>query len=362
MNSSIRKITLLLVSISIFGCRSSQINQHNNLKVTFLSEYILPANIVVDKTQVGGLSGIDFYNGKYYLVCDDSGNPRFYEATIDIENNKISNVDIEKVIKIQNDPDYLDLESIRFNKELSQIELTSEGSIKNKKDPSFFSVNLEGELQERFKIPDAFKASSPEKPRDNATLEGLSNSIDDKGYWIAMELPLEIDGPEPQLTNTKSPVRITLIGSNTKKAIKQFGYFLDPVAKRSDGNFSINGLSDLIEYDANIFLIIERSYSSGLGNQGNTIKLFKVDATNATNTLKINSLKNRDFVPAKKELLFNFEDVRNQLTNNIIDNIEGITFGPLLPNGSKSLILISDNNFNTLGPQLNQFILLEVVE
>ncbi len=357
-----KKILILLISILIFGCKSIQVSQSNHFKLNFLSEYILPANTVVDKTQIGGLSGIDFYNGTYYLVCDDAGNPRFYKATIDIENNKISNVHIEKVIKIKNNPDFLDLESIRIGKNTNQILLTSEGSIRNKKNPSFFSVNLEGELQERFKIPDAFKAGSPDKPRDNATLEGLSNSSDNKGYWVAMELPLEVDGPEPQLTNTKSPVRITYIGLKTKRPEKQFAYFLDPVAKKAVGNFSINGLSDLLEYDTNKFLVIERSYSSGLGTQGNTIKLYKGDAANATNTLKIKSLKNSNFVPAKKELLFDFEDVRNQLTNNSIDNIEGITFGPLLSNGHKSLILISDNNFNTLGPQLNQFILLEIVE
>ena len=36
-----------------------------------------------------------------------------------------------------------------------------------------------------------------------------------------------------------------------------------------------------------------------------------------------------------------------------------ITFGPDLPNGNKSLILISDNNFNSMGPQVNQVILME---
>jgi hypothetical protein len=59
-------------------------------------------------------------------------------------------------------------------------------------------------------------------------------------------------------------------------------------------------------------------------------------------------------------LVFNFNDVKQQLTQGIIDNIEGITFGPKLPNGNQSLLLVSDNNFQAFGLQLNQFILMEI--
>jgi glycerophosphoryl diester phosphodiesterase len=37
-----------------------------------------------------------------------------------------------------------------------------------------------------------------------------------------------------------------------------------------------------------------------------------------------------------------------------LDNIEGITFGPTLPNGQQSIVLVSDNNFNST--QFTQFI------
>ncbi len=362
MNRFLKNVIGCLLVVLFFGCKSTQVTHYKNLKVKFLSEYILPDTITVANTRIGGLSGIDFYNGRYYLVCDDSNNPRFYEATISIDGFKIASINVNKVVEIKDQSDFLDLESIRFNKASNQVLLTSEGHIKNQKDPMFFSVNLDGELETRFKIPDEFKANSPERPRHNATLEALCHSFDDKGYWIGMELPLMADGLEPQLTPTKSPVRITYIDSETEKPEKQFAYFLDPIAKKPLGNFSVNGLTDMLEYDSNIFLTIERSYSSGLGNQGNTIKLFKVDASKATNTLNINALSNADYVSAKKELLFNFEDVRSQLTNQSVDNIEGITFGPRLPNGHQSLLLVSDNNFNSMGKQLNQFILLELID
>lgn len=34
--------------------------------------------------------------------------------------------------------------------------------------------------------------------------------------------------------------------------------------------------------------------------------------------------------------------------NVLLDNIEGLTLGPWLPDGQRSLILVSDNNFNSL--------------
>ena len=41
------------------------------------------------------------------------------------------------------------------------------------------------------------------------------------------------------------------------------------------------------------------------------------------------------------------------------DNIEGITLGPILPNGNRSVILVSDNNFSPT--QQSQFMLLELI-
>ena len=65
-------------------------------------------------------------------------------------------------------------------------------------------------------------------------------------------------------------------------------------------------------------------------------------------------------MPLKKKLLFNFESIKDFLTDGIIDNLEGITLGPKLKNGNQSLILVADDNFQTFGKQLNQFILLEI--
>ncbi|GAA3325260.1 hypothetical protein GCM10020331_056410 [Ectobacillus funiculus] len=41
-----------------------------------------------------------------------------------------------------------------------------------------------------------------------------------------------------------------------------------------------------------------------------------------------------------------------------LDNIEGMTWGPKLENGHDSLVLISDNNFNST--QVTQFLAFDV--
>ena len=354
-------ISILFCCVLIFGCKNIDDRSDDKLQLKFLDEFVLADDIIVDSTLVGGLSGIDYYNGLYYIVCDDASDPRYYKASITIRDTVISKITITKVIKIKDSFKYLDLETIRYDGNTNQVFITSEGNINKQKPPLFFSVNSGGDIINEFNIPSAFYPNSIQQPRHNATLEGLSKSYDENGYWIAMELPLKADGSEPQLIPTKSPVRITLISTTSNQALKQFAYLLDPIAKQPKGDFAVNGLSDILEYAKDQFFIIERSYSSGLGNQSNTIKIFNVDAANATNTLNIDSLSTESYVSATKTLLLDFENLRNRLTNNNIDNIEGITFGPTLVNGNKTLLLVSDNNFNRFEKQLNQFILLEIV-
>ena len=42
-----------------------------------------------------------------------------------------------------------------------------------------------------------------------------------------------------------------------------------------------------------------------------------------------------------------------------VDNVEGITFGPTLPNGHRTLLLVADNNFAVF--EKTQFFLFEII-
>ena len=120
----------------------------------------------------------------------------------------------------------------------------------------------------------------------------------------------------------------------------------------------------MLEIAPKQFLVLERAFSAGRGKRANSVLLFKADATNASNTLAIEQLKGKmkkEFIPATKELIFNFKQIRKQLQQQRIDNIEGICFGPTLPNGNASIFVISDNNFNSFAQQINQVIWLELI-
>ncbi len=354
----------ILLVLSLVGCKSSKIGSTDNLQLRFLDDYVIPRDLEVDGTTAGGLSGIDFHEGKLYIVSDQPSSPRFYTGRIHISGEKIDSVSLENVTMINASgetlgEEHLDLEGILFDPETKKFILASEGAIKKGKDPMVFNISKTGELTSSFAVPENFLAASPKKPRNNGTFEGLAWSYDNKGIWVAMELPLKTDGPKPKLIRTKSPVRITYFDKETKKATKQFPYMLEPIAKIPWLYFAVNGVTDLLEYAPDKFLVLERGYASGHGSKGNTVRIFDVDASLGTNTLNRNNLGVTFYNPVKKKLVFDFKWVKKHLSDEIIDNIEGITFGPVLPNGNRSIILISDNNFNSLGEQLNQVILME---
>lgn len=359
-----KHLPFILIVFLLSSCKSTRIGNTRNVEVRFLDDYMIPEDLQVDGTLVGGLSGIDYHDDQFYLVSDDAANPRFYKAEIQLWKEMIDTIVFSEAIQVnktdQIKDQHLDLEGIYFNSADGILFLSSEGSIKKGKDPALFAVSEEGEFRESFVIPDNFRAQSEKKPRNNGTFEGLAEAFDKNGLWVAMELPLETDGPKPKLFRTKSPVRITYFDKKTKQATKQFPYLLEPIAKIPWLYFAVNGVTDLLEYAPDRFLILERGFASGHGSKGNTVRIFDVDARLATNTLDRNNLRVTFYNPAKKELVYDFKWAKKYLSDEIIDNIEGITFGPILPNGNRSLILISDNNFNSLGKQYNQVILMEI--
>lgn len=359
------KYIVLLLSVLFASCAVSKKSADSDVKLNFLDEYVIAKDLMVDSTQVGGLSGIDYKNGEYYLIVDTSNKARFYKAQIEISNNKIDTVIFTKTTLIDKSADFfkdhpLDPESIRFIPEKKEVVITSEGSIKNEKDPSIFIVDENGKLKSHFAIPAYFNTEGKQKPRHNGVFEGLSLSFNQNGFWVSTELPLKKDGAQPKLFPTRSYTRVTYYNKETLEPEKQFAYKLDGIAKIPWLYFAVNGVTEILEYKQDHFLILERAYSAGHGSYGNTVKIFDVDASLATNTLTAESLRKTDFTPATKKLIFDFKWVQDQLTDGIIDNIEGMCFGPILPDGKRTLILISDNNFNSFAQQLTQVLLFEI--
>jgi len=60
-------------------------------------------------------------------------------------------------------------------------------------------------------------------------------------------------------------------------------------------------------------------------------------------------------VATTKTLVLNFEDTDLEH----IDNLEGMTWGPVLAGGNQTLVVVSDNNFDPTS--VTQFLAYEVV-
>jgi len=348
-------------------------------KLHFLGESDVPHKKAFKGTTIGGLSGIDYdaKHGLYYLISDDRSaiNPaRFYTAKIHISATGIDSIQFENVFpflqangkiypSFKQDPLHTpDPEAIRYNAVTEELVWSSEGEriVKENntviQDPSLTIINTTGHYVESVQIPSNTKMQSIEKgPRQNGGFEGMTFTPDYKSLLFNVELPLYEDGPEPSAQLSNSWIRIFQYDVIAKKYTGQYAYQLDPVAfpPHPETAFKINGVPDVLSLGDGKVLTIERSFSTG--RVACTIKVFITDLNGADNILEVASLKlHPPSHPARKKLLLNMDDL-----GIYTDNIEGVTFGPDLPNGHRTLVFVSDDNFQPF--EKTQFLLFEVI-
>ena len=70
-------------------------------------------------------------------------------------------------------------------------------------------------------------------------------------------------------------------------------------------------------------------------------RIYAVSLEGATDVSTLESLQGASFVPVKKALLLDLADAGIPL-----EHFEGMSFGPSLPDGRSTLVLVSDDNFN----------------
>ena len=348
-------------------------------RLKYINTYVLPYNQQFKGTTVGGLSAIDFdpENNLYYMICDDRStiNPaRFYTAKIALSASGISKVTIAGVKTLfQKDGSAypklsvhatrtIDPEAMRYNGLTKQLIWTSEGErlIKNGDttliDPTINIISTGGKYADTIPLPDNLRMHAIESgPRRNGVLEGLTFADDFKTLYVNLEEPLYQDGPRAEFVRNKAFIRIYQFDLKTKLNTAQYAYELEPVALlpvKEGGEYN-NGIPDILWLGNNRMLITERSYSAG--RDGTNIKVFLADLQGATNIIATKSLKdNPADYSVKKKLLLNMDDL-----GIYIDNIEGATLGPVLPNGHQTVIFVADNNFYK--KEQSQFMLFEAI-
>ncbi|MNY73200.1 hypothetical protein D3C86_2119330 [compost metagenome] len=69
------------------------------------------------------------------------------------------------------------------------------------------------------------------------------------------------------------------------------------------------------------------------------------DLSKATNTLDKDKLDDK-VIPAEKIKILDFESDLKNVRKKTVENFEALAWGPNLPDGKKTLLIMTDNNFN----------------
>lgn len=346
-------LPIIIISLWFSNLASAAMTVTN---IKFIGQATLPTGLIFQKTQVGGLSGITYDQTKdlYYAISDDRSEKapaRFYTLKIDLSKGSLNKngVVLVGVTTLLNEngakfpPGTSDTEGIALTSK-ETVFMSSEGDVGKLINPFIEEFSLSsGKVKKILPIPDKFLPDKNGKQgiRNNLAFESLTITPDEKNLFTATENALIQDGPAAQ-PKTSSPCRILQYNLLTNQPEKEFIYNTEPVTSLFNitGKF-VSGLPDLVALDnQGNFLSLERTFS-GLGFG---IFLFEVSLEGADDIHNINSLLDVDtkkIKPVQKKLLLDLRTL-----NVLLDNIEGLTLGPQLPDGERALILVSDNNFN----------------
>ena len=330
----------------------------------FLGQAIVPTGTTFAGTTIGGLSSITYDAGRgvFYSLSDDQSqfNPaRFYTLHIDLSNGNLADGDVHfdgVTTLLAPDglpyaPFSLDPEGLTLAKS-GELVVTSEGFALRSIGPWVRRYSLDGTFLGDLPVPDAFQPTGPSHGvRNNLAFEAAAVAPDGRPLVVGMENALVQDGPAAGLA-TGSPSRMLRYNLATGRLDRQYVYFTDPIVEPPvpPTQFAVNGLVELLPFNDEFMLSMERSFSVGAPGTGNTIKLYSVALPGADDVNGFDSIAALlgTLRPAKKTLLLDLRTLGIPL-----DNVEGVTIGPNLPDGRRSLVLVSDNNF--AASQFTQF-------
>jgi hypothetical protein len=324
-----------------------------------------PTGYMFAGTQVGGLSSItyDASRGVFYALSDDQSqiNPaRYYTLGIDLADGRLDPGDIAFLdVTTLLDESGLPYAPASFDPEglvLARpgfLFLSSEGITNRAINPFVNRYNLDGEFTKAAPVPDKFLPSGGiQGVRQNYAFESLNVSPDRRFLYTATEGALVQDGPAANI-GVSSNARILQYDMRKLRPGSEYVYMVDPVADVPvpPTAFRVNGLVELLPLDnLGTMLAMERSFSVGVGN---TVHLFQISTQGATDVSGNFALPS-SFVPVSKQFIL---DVETDL-GIVPDNLEGMAFGPPLPDGRLPLVIVSDNNFDPAA--VTQFIVLAV--
>lgn len=337
----------LCLALLLTGCSLPQVSAESrlflNLSASLVADYTLP-QVNFNGTVAGGFSALTYeaLHDHIYALVEDQVNPRFYTLKLRSEGSASgqATVAIESVTLLK-DSSQAALAKAAATLEGEGIVLTrhgtvfvaSEGSQDLKVPPRLSEFELSsGAWQRDLPLPKQYWTLDPEGilalgVSPNHGFKSVTINAEGDRLFTATQTPLQqdagsgysrflhywIDEPEPILISEHLYPLDSLSGQETR-------------------------LADLIAVDnAGHFLSLERSYSPTTGDGA---ILYQLATGVATDTSGIQTLPATlsGIVPILKQPLLNLAEL-----NIPLQNLAGMTLGPQLPDGSRSLLLISNN-------------------
>jgi hypothetical protein len=247
--------------------------------------------------------------------------------------------------------------SLRFDPE--GVRASKDGTlwVSDEYGPFVYEFDASGQRIRSFAPPSRFLISSPnangslELPPGNTSgrqsnrgMEGLAITPDGSHLLGAMQSPLIQDGAL-NAANGRVGTNIRLLDMNlTDNSTHEYLYQL------ATGSL---GVSEILAISANQYLVLERDGAAGAAAAVKNLYLVSIgaasDISGAASLLQ--SGTPAGVIPVEKLLFLNLLDPSFGLAGaSFPEKIEGIAFGPDLPNGDHVLLVTSDNDFGAANP------------
>lgn len=364
-----KKILITLISLNVFS-----------LELIFNNHILINNDFTLESKKVGGISGMryDNENNEFLGISDDRSRfapARFYIIKPEIKDGLLDlKIDSQVFLKDgsnntfkKNTIDFEDIDILNKDEIIVSDEGTSQGInilpprvvIFNRKTGSYVKDLLINEKYTPVKDNGHFVSGV----RDNLAFEALNLTSDKLNLFFCSEDALIQDGPVATLKEN-SLVRISQYKNHGAglTPFKEYAYPLGPIEDLDLSLKAISaqtGIPSILALSANELLVMERTYYPVVDKT--KILIFKVVIDDKTTDVSdIKSLKDAKINFLKKEIIFDLDLIIEKLNKDyqFLDNIEAMSFGPILPNGNQTLVFGSDNNFSKY--QRTHFIVLEI--
>ncbi|WP_182358605.1 esterase-like activity of phytase family protein [Tomitella gaofuii] len=300
------------------------------------------ARALPDGTPFGGISGLEPLGDDRYLgISDDradKGPARVYRLALPrTPDGGTGLAQVTGMILLTDEhgrgfaPGSVDPESIRAMPDGTLL-WTSEGDAEAGIAPEITVAAEDGRALRRFAIPGYQRPADDgaRGVRPNKAYEGLTLFDGGARAAVLAEGPLAQDPNAPGASRT----RLTVYDVASGAAAAEYAYPLDAPPDGTDER----GATEILATGDGRFLVLERSWIKGQGTVG---KLYLVDTAGADDVLGAAVLTGSE-TPVHKTLLLDFSP-----NGENVDNIESLAWAPDQADGRQTLLVGSDDNFNT---------------